>query len=148
MKYESCRHAGETMRSVNCALLSAALLALLTACSNPAVGPAETASPAAESPDAAPVAGSEQFALQCERAGGTVKPVCRMQSLACVKPYADAGKPCASDDECAGKCLATQLGEGVERGMPVAGTCQETDYPCGCFAEVKDGKLDATICID
>ncbi|EPX58743.1 hypothetical protein D187_003704 [Cystobacter fuscus DSM 2262] len=65
----------------------------------------------------------------------------------CVIPYADAGKACRDGDDCQGSCRYTADGQ-PPADAPVTGTCQVSNDPCGCFATVEDGKLQAALCVD
>ena len=82
----------------------------------------------------------------CRQKGGEIQNVCMAQMPACVTPYPDAGSPCRDSSECGGQCRYE--GEEVEIGAEVRGECQENDNPCGCFAEVVDGRLTRALCVD
>ena len=82
----------------------------------------------------------------CRQRGGKIQDVCMVQMPACVTPYPDAGIPCRDSSECRGQCRYG--GEEVEIGAEVRGECQEDDDPCGCFAEVVDGRLTRALCAD
>lgn len=81
----------------------------------------------------------------CTAKGGTIRPVCRMQRPMCVIPYADAGKACRGDADCAGECRAL---DDAAPGRQAVGVCQATSDPCGCRAEVENGIVQARICVD
>lgn len=81
----------------------------------------------------------------CAADGGEVRMEGMLGMYRCVRPYADAGKACRSDADCAGKCLAT--GEEAA-GEDAIGACQANDSPFGCYAEVEDGKVTNAICVD
>jgi hypothetical protein len=82
----------------------------------------------------------------CEGAGGEVRQVGMLGMWRCVKPYADAGKPCRGDADCEGKCLAAaDVGTGAG---DIKGECQADDSPFGCFTEVEDGKVASAVCVD
>jgi hypothetical protein len=83
----------------------------------------------------------------CQRAGGQMERVGRLQTLQCVVSYADAGKSCTSGDQCAGDCRASQ-GIDVAPGQPVAGYCQANSNRFGCSTKVENGRAQSTICID
>ncbi len=83
----------------------------------------------------------------CQRAGGQMEQVGRLQTLQCVVSYADAGKSCTSGDQCAGECRASQ-GIDVAPGQPVAGYCQANSNRFGCSTKVENGRAQSTICID
>ena len=101
----------------------------------------------APSPDAPVTAAADAGAAECARAGGTMKPVGKMQSLQCVIAYSDAGKSCSSGSQCAGDCRADP-GVDAAPGQKVAGFCQATSDRFGCSTRVEDGVAQATICID
>ncbi len=84
-------------------------------------------------------------AAQCRQAGGTMRPVCMMGTVQCVIRYADAGRTCRDGDDCQGNCRAETMEP--SRG-PVTGRCQATSDPCGCYANVEDGRVDAALCVD
>jgi hypothetical protein len=86
-------------------------------------------------------------AASCQRAGGAMKPVGRMQTMQCVLTYADAGKSCTSGNQCAGDCRAAS-GIDIVPGRPIAGSCQATSDRFGCSTKVEIGRAEATICID
>ncbi len=82
----------------------------------------------------------------CRQKGGEIQDVCMAQMPACVAPYPDAGTPCRDSSECGGQCRYE--GEEGDNGAEVQGECQENDDPCGCFAEVVDGRLTPALCVD
>ncbi|MBB5986353.1 hypothetical protein [Sphingobium lignivorans] len=85
----------------------------------------------------------------CVRQGGTLQVRGRAGTVMCVIPYADAGKSCTSSSECRGRCLAARTdGDLPERGEAAPGRCQPENRLFGCFAELKDGKVATTMCID
>ena len=98
---------------------------------------------------AAPAAAPKSTPLfkSCKSAGGKVKLVCMSGTRMCVLPFPDAGKPCADKRDCVGRCL---YGEGpiVETGTNVMGKCQLNNDPCGCAADVADGKAGPVVCKD
>lgn len=79
-------------------------------------------------------------AAQCTAQGGNWQRVCLMGSLACVVPYADAGKACTDGSECAGKrCLAPQ-GAGTFPGQgPMQGQCIANNNPCYFGINIEKG---------
>lgn len=83
----------------------------------------------------------------CEAAGGSVQPSGRLQWENCVQPFADAGKACSSDTDCAGECRYEGDAE-LSPGDAVAGTCQVTDAQFGCNTAVENGRIARTICVD
>lgn len=84
----------------------------------------------------------------CAKNGGTYRRVCLMGTWSCVMPYADAGKPCSDKKQCQGQCRYEGTGETPPAGTAVAGACQRTTDPCGCFGIVADGKLESMLCVD
>ena len=83
----------------------------------------------------------------CAAKGGTLQRICLMGKLACVVTYADAGKPCTGKEQCLGQCRF-EGGKMPPTGESAMGACQRTSNPCGCFATVQDGKIDAAMCVD
>jgi hypothetical protein len=84
----------------------------------------------------------------CKAAGATWRRVCLMGNWTCVVSYADAGKTCRDGDECQGK-QCRHNGKPVEDpNQEVTGKCVATSDPCGCFALVEDGKVEAALCVD
>ena len=83
----------------------------------------------------------------CTAQGGTVRPICRMQNLACVIPYADAGKLCSDKADCQGRCLYTG-GRPLDPSAKIAGRCQANSDPCGCFTTVEKGQVGPGLCVD
>ncbi|MBR7619162.1 hypothetical protein JKL49_07140 [Phenylobacterium sp. 20VBR1] len=112
-------------------ILAAALALVMVSCA-PAPPP-----PISTGPDVA----------QCTAKGGTVRPVCRMQNLACVISHTDAGKTCSDKSDCQGRCLYT--GEApADPATVVTGQCQATSDPCGCFTTVVKGHVGPGMCVD
>lgn len=91
-------------------------------------------------------ASAPRDASSCQRAGGVMTPVGRMQTLQCVISYADAGKSCTSGSQCAGDCRTPAVD--VRPGQQVAGYCQATSDRFGCSTTVENGRAQATVCID
>ncbi len=86
---------------------------------------------------------------RCARAGGFLDQRGRRGNLMCVHPFADAGKACASTRDCQGRCLAVSDGGGLPgAGEAAAGRCQPDDKLFGCFAELEQGKVKSSMCID
>ena len=81
----------------------------------------------------------------CEAQGGMLDRRGRAQTLMCVHPYADAGKQCTDNQQCAGKCV-TAPDDGPDGR--IVGTCQADDALFGCYAEVVDGKAVRAMCVD
>ncbi|MNN85213.1 hypothetical protein D3C81_2024750 [compost metagenome] len=71
----------------------------------------------------------------------------RMQSWQCVVKYADAGKRCTDASQCEGQCEIAG-NSGIAPGTATAGVCQADSNRFGCRTTVKDGKAEATLCID
>lgn len=103
--------------------------------------------PVAPDSVAAPVAGgsSTPEAAACAADGGAIQPVCRMQTLQCVIAYSDAGQACRDGDDCQGDC---RVDPSTPAGSAATGQCQATSDPCGCFANVEDGRAQAGLCVD
>jgi hypothetical protein len=75
-----------------------------------------------------------------------MEPVCMLGNLECVLRYRDGGKRCTDKRDCTGACLW----DGAEKGgkpIPV-GICQRTSDPCGCRAEIANGRVAPTVCAD
>lgn len=84
----------------------------------------------------------------CAARGGTLRAVGRMQSMQCIIAYADAGKRCTDNDQCQGDCRV-EGNTGIAEGRPVtAGVCQVDSNRFGCFTTVKNGRAEATLCVD
>lgn len=111
----------------------------------PAVAPVETGGSRAPTVAPSGLLPHQMTAAQCQSAGGTMRPVCMMGTVQCVVRYSDAGRTCRDGDDCQGSCRATMMNPPPG---PVTGRCQETSDPCGCFANVEDGRVDAAMCVD
>ena len=122
---------------LNTIMAAAGLSALLLA---GACAPTETAS-GAEGPT------QSADASACAARGGTMQQVGRMQSWQCVVKYADAGKRCTDASQCQGQCEIPG-NSGIAPGTATAGVCQADSNRFGCRTTVKDGKAEATLCID
>jgi hypothetical protein len=85
-------------------------------------------------------------AQACAARGGTMQRICLRGELTCVETYKDAGKPCKDKTDCTATCR--YRGPSRPVGSEVVGECQRTSDPCGCFATVKNGKLEGTLCVD
>ena len=81
----------------------------------------------------------------CIVSGGTVERDGILGAERCTRPYPDGGLFCTDSDVCAGSCIAPDTARMGER---VAGTCQITDNPFGCYARVEDGRATPTLCVD
>ncbi len=87
--------------------------------------------------------------LACARTGGSLEARGKRGLLMCVHPFGDAGKSCRSSSDCQGRCLATGGDNGLPKvGEAAAGQCQADDRLFGCFAELKDGKVKSSMCVD
>jgi len=123
------------------ALLVAGLA--LAACSpTPAPEPVVQSVETPESPPTMSVSTSA-----CTARGGEMQQVGRMQSWQCVVKYADAGKRCTDASQCEGQCEIAG-NSGIAPGTATAGVCQADSNRFGCRTTVKDGKAEATLCID
>lgn len=123
------------------ALLLAAGLAL-AACS-PTLAP-EPAVPTVEEPEPPKMTVS---ASACTARGGEMRQVGRMQSWQCVVKYADAGQRCTDGSQCQGDCEIAG-NNGLAPGAAATGVCQADSNRFGCRTTIKDGKAEATLCID
>ena len=148
----------------------AAILLAIAACGRSDPAPAQSPAPQAASepapePTPEPAAGAQMEPIgeavsldemrdrslaeidkaECARKGGEVRQEGMLGLYRCVLPYKDAGTVCRSSDDCEGKCLAS---DGLAVGAAAEGTCQPTDSPFGCYAEIEDGKVAAAICVD
>ncbi|WP_296816184.1 hypothetical protein [Brevundimonas sp.] len=125
-------------------VLTALVLVLVAACA-PAPAPVSAGDQWSEAPVSAPPAPPDSpEARACADEGGTLRPVCRMQSLQCVVEYSDAGRACRDGDDCQGDCRA-DVGA---QGQSVVGQCQASSDPCGCFAVVENGRVEHALCVD
>jgi putative hemolysin len=82
----------------------------------------------------------------CAARGGSLQPVGRLQTLQCVVTYADAGKTCRADSDCAGDCLAERTD--LAPGAAAVGRCAADSNTFGCRTPVIDGKAGPTLCRD
>ena len=81
----------------------------------------------------------------CIATGGKVERAGMLGAERCTRTYRDGGMTCSDSSQCEGKCLA---GTDAANQASITGTCQLTDNPFGCFAEVKDGKTEFALCVD
>ncbi|WP_436356054.1 hypothetical protein [Brevundimonas sp. CEF1] len=93
----------------------------------------------------APVRSAEASA--CAARGGEMQQVGRARTWQCVVKYADAGKRCTDASQCQGQCEISG-NSGIAPGAAAAGQCQADSNRFGCRTTVKDGKAEATLCID
>ncbi len=136
------------------ALIGLLAAALMAACSPsteeaPAAEPAPVEMPAPETPpaeDLEPTRTRAETEAACTAQGGAWRPICRMQTLACVTTFEDAGKVCTDGSDCkSGRCLADGI---TDAGIETSGTCAANDDPCGCFTAIEDGKTLPGLCAD
>ncbi|MGO4410030.1 MULTISPECIES: hypothetical protein [unclassified Brevundimonas] len=83
----------------------------------------------------------------CTARGGEMRQVGRMQSWQCVVRYPDAGKRCTDASQCEGDCEIAG-NNGIAPGARATGVCQADSNRFGCRTTIKDGKAEATLCID
>jgi hypothetical protein len=67
-------------------------------------------------------------------------------SITCVVPYGDAGKPCSDSSECEGRCL--QKPPLMDDGAKTLGACEVNSDHFGCNSEVLGGIAQGTLCTD
>ncbi|MBM3387251.1 MAG: hypothetical protein FJY36_06250 [Betaproteobacteria bacterium] len=77
-------------------------------------------------------------AAQCQALGGRWQRVCMLGTLACVKPYADAGKACQSGHECQGRRCLMNTGASRQWGAQT-GHCIANDNPCHFGINLENG---------
>jgi len=67
----------------------------------------------------------------------------------CFVDYADGGKACSDVSDCQGRCMAknAQAFDPDAQGGQT-GTCQLTDSPFGCYAEIVNGVVQPGLCVD
>lgn len=122
-------------------ILAGTVALILTACSQVAEDVPNASS--------APAPGSTLSvadAAACRAGGGQVAVRGRLQAELCVQPFADAGRSCTDNSQCAGACVTETMEAAA--GETVTGQCQADDRPFGCFAEVEQGRPVRGICID
>ncbi|EKY27354.1 hypothetical protein HMPREF0185_02082 [Brevundimonas diminuta 470-4] len=86
-------------------------------------------------------------ASACAARGGEMRQVGKLQSWRCVVKYADAGQRCTDKAQCQGDCLADPASHPAP-GAPAAGICAADSNTFGCRTTIRDGKANATLCID
>ena len=83
---------------------------------------------------------------QCRAEAGTIRGVGMFGTPACVKPYADGGRPCSDGSECTGLCKAP---ESSIVGSRSTGTCQKDTHDFyGCYDKIETGTVVAGVCFD
>jgi len=88
---------------------------------------------------------SPEKRVECAASGGTVERAGILGAERCTKRYNDGGMICTDTSQCQGKCLADT---GDANKSNITGTCQKTDNPFGCYAEVNNGKSEFALCVD
>jgi hypothetical protein len=87
----------------------------------------------------------------CSGRGGSIRGVGMFGTPSCVIPYADAAKACRDKSDCQGRCIM-ELGHpgepDLKPGDDLTGQCQKDTALFGCYAEIVDGKVRHTICVD
>ena len=84
----------------------------------------------------------------CAAKGGRVVQLGLLGLWGCEIPFADAGKACHDKSDCAGHCYAA---DNTDRNAPpgrAMGKCQPTNSPFGCHAEINNGVVEPTLCVD
>lgn len=85
----------------------------------------------------------------CDAAGGEVRQEGMLGLWRCVTPYADAGAICTDASDCEGRCLGSDDVTDYEAPPgQISGRCEADDSPFGCNAEIEDGSVTATLCVD
>lgn len=85
----------------------------------------------------------------CVANGGTVQQEGLLGMFRCTTPYADAGKTCRDESDCAGRCMGRDDVTDYEaKPGEAVGVCEATDSPFGCFATLQDGTPSPFICVD
>ncbi len=121
------------MRGIAGALLGLAAMLAASGCSESL--PLRSGSPTPE-------------AANCARTGGFLAQRGKRGNLMCVHAFGDAGKACSTKKDCQGRCLATREGGLPKLGEASAGMCQADDKLFGCFAELENGKVKSSMCVD
>lgn len=124
------------------AVLLAAGLALAACSPTPAPEPVVPTPAEAPEPPKMTVTSST-----CAARGGQMRQVGRAQTWQCVVKYADAGKRCTDASQCEGQCEIAGNSD-IAAGVAAVGVCQADSNRFGCRTTVKDGKAEATLCID
>ena len=124
------------------ALLLVSGLVLAACTPTPAPQPVVPTAEASEPPPTMSISTSS-----CSSRGGEMQQVGRAQTWQCVVKYADAGKRCTDASQCEGQCEIAG-NSGLAPGARAVGQCQVDSNRFGCRTTVKDGKVEATLCID
>lgn len=78
--------------------------------------------------------------------GGAVRGVGMFGTLACIKPFRDAGKVCSDKSECQGLCKAP---ESSVVGSRSTGICQKDTHDFyGCYDKIEQGIVVGGVCFD
>ena len=125
------------------AVLLAAGLALAACSPTPALEPVVPTP--AETPEPPPTMSISTSS--CSSRGGEMLQVGRARTWQCVVKYADAGQRCTDASQCEGQCEIAG-NSGIAAGARAVGVCQADSNRFGCRTLVKDGKAEATLCID
>jgi hypothetical protein len=86
-----------------------------------------------------------QLKQQCTAKGGRISTSGLRALPHCVVPTKDANRPCSDSSQCEAGCFALQ--PSPTDGSPL-GHCKPDDEPFGCRAEVVNGRVQPTLCID
>lgn len=85
----------------------------------------------------------------CKAKGGEIHPEGMLGLWRCVVKYYDAGAICSDQKDCQGRCLvADDITVPDAPAGEAKGRCEADDSPFGCHAEIKDGVIQQTICVD
>lgn len=77
--------------------------------------------------------------VECVLAGGTWTGI-QADSRGCVLPYADAGTPCTSSDQCGGACVTNNVSK-----LGVQGICQRETALQGCWSPIESENLECLL---
>jgi hypothetical protein len=83
---------------------------------------------------------------RCAASGGKFQRGGLAGNVMCIRPYADAGKPCTDAHQCLGGCEYN--GPRVAVGTNVTGTCKKDNYSFGRRSRVIDGKFEGSSIVD
>lgn len=85
----------------------------------------------------------------CAEKGGVVEQAGMLGLFRCTIPYADGGKICRDDADCEGRCLtSTDVTDFEAAPGDGQGQCEPSDNPFGCYGEIIEGEIGATLCVD